>query len=246
MPDPVRNFTVIESAYGRFVVNRHCAFQAEHLIKTGLPHIEAELRAMLTIVATLPADCVLVDAGANIGLVSIPMAQAVKSRGGIVHAFEVQRMLHYALCGGAALNDLVNLVAHHRGLGARAATVLLPEIDYGKAQDFGALSLASAAPAAGSESVDIVALDALALPRLDFLKVDVEGMELDVLDGARATIERCLPWCWIEYWLSGVDPIKARFAGLDYEFYRIDTLNMLCAPRPRSAGSGLRFAAPAA
>jgi hypothetical protein len=34
-----------------------------------------------------------VDAGANIGLVSIPVAQLLKDRGGVVHAFEVQRMM---------------------------------------------------------------------------------------------------------------------------------------------------------
>jgi hypothetical protein len=35
----VNNFTVIESEFGRFIVNRHCAHQAESLIKTGRPHI---------------------------------------------------------------------------------------------------------------------------------------------------------------------------------------------------------------
>ena len=63
----VNHFTVIESVYGRFIVNRHCTFQAEHLIKTGLPHIESELRNILAIVETLPAKSVVVDAGANIG-----------------------------------------------------------------------------------------------------------------------------------------------------------------------------------
>ena len=45
MPD-VNNFTVIESIYGRFVVNRHCKFQAEALIKTGKPHIQDELNLL--------------------------------------------------------------------------------------------------------------------------------------------------------------------------------------------------------
>ena len=39
---PVNNFTVIESRYGKFIVNRHCAHQAEYLIKTGRPHIQDE------------------------------------------------------------------------------------------------------------------------------------------------------------------------------------------------------------
>jgi hypothetical protein len=43
MKHKVNNFAVLESVYGRFVVNRHCAYQAETLIKTGYPHIEPEL-----------------------------------------------------------------------------------------------------------------------------------------------------------------------------------------------------------
>ena len=31
----VNNFVVIESVYGKFIVNRHCDFQADALIKTG-------------------------------------------------------------------------------------------------------------------------------------------------------------------------------------------------------------------
>jgi hypothetical protein len=48
MLDKVNNFTVIESVYGRFVVNRHCQFHAEYLIKTGRPHIQSELNKILT------------------------------------------------------------------------------------------------------------------------------------------------------------------------------------------------------
>ena len=54
-------------------------------------------------------------------------------------------------------------------------------------------------------------------------------MEIDALRGARRLIETHLPWCWIEYWKVGEAPIIATFAGLDYTFYRIDGLNMLCA-----------------
>jgi hypothetical protein len=67
----VNNFTVLESVYGKFVLNRHCAYQADALIKTGYPHIEEELAKILSIIRSLPDGSVIVDAGANIGLVSI-------------------------------------------------------------------------------------------------------------------------------------------------------------------------------
>ncbi len=233
---PVNNFTVVESIYGRFIVNRHCAFQIDWLAKTGKPHIQVELDGMLAIVRTLPDECVVIDAGANIGLVSVPVAQAVAPKGGVVHAFEVQRPLLYALCGTAALNDLPNLHGHLVGLGAAQSVLTVPPVDYGKAQDFGIISLVDDAVGESDETIPITTLDSLDLHRLDFLKIDVEGMEVDVLRGARRTIETFQPWVWIEYWKSGVEEIQQELHGLDYKYFILDELNMLCAPRSRRDG----------
>jgi FkbM family methyltransferase len=240
----INNFTVIDSVYGRFIVNRHCAYQADALIKTGRPHIEPELKNILTLVRSLPQDCVIVDAGANIGLISIPVAQAVRQKGGIVHAFEVQRMMFYALCGAVALNDLENLHVHHRGLGAVKAVLKVPRVDYNAPQDFGMVSLVKQEELSAYESVKIAAIDDLSLPRLDFLKIDVEGMETDVLKGARRTLETHVPWGWIEHWKLGKDPIKQQFAGLSYRFFMADNLNMLCAPTARLEASKMNIAMP--
>jgi FkbM family methyltransferase len=240
----VNNFTVFESIYGRFVVNRHCAFQAEALAKTGRPHIEAELRNILAVVNVLPDGAVCVDAGANIGLVAIPIAQALKPRGGRVAAFEVQRMLFYALCGAAALNDLDNLFAYHAGLGGVERQAAFDPPDYSIAQDYGTLSLARG-KGEGAEIVDIVPIDNLGLSRVDFLKIDVEGMEPEVIAGARQTILKHRPWCWVEYFVLGLDKVKEAFAPFpDYEFRVMDELNVLCAPREKLQASGL-FSNPA-
>jgi FkbM family methyltransferase len=234
----INNFTVIESEFGRFIVNRHCTFQAEGLLKTGRPHIWDELNKILMLVSRLPDHSVVVDAGANIGLVAVPVAQALLSRGGVVHAFEVQRMLCYALCGSAALNDLENLIVHNQALGSIIGTVAVGKPDYSRPQDFGLFSLVGQAGPKPAQ-IEMVTIDSLALARLDFLKVDVEGMEIEVLTGARGSIERHLPWAWIEYWKVNIDDIKAQFAGLGYRFYIMDSLNMLCAPADRLARLGI-------
>ncbi len=242
----INNFTVLNSVYGKFIVNRHCDYQAEALVKTGRPHIDGELKEILTIVNSLPANSVVVDAGANIGLVAIPIAQALKARGGTVHAFEAQRMMFYALCGAAALNDLENLFVWHRAVGAGAGRIDVPRMDYAKPQDFGTVSLVESASGEAGESIDLIDIDDLGLPRLDFLKIDVEGMEISVLQGARTMLEQHLPWCWIEYWKVDPEAIKTQFAGLDYKFYVMDQLNMLCAPAHILAASDLSIHAPEA
>jgi FkbM family methyltransferase len=231
----VNNFTVLESVYGKFIINRHCAYQAEALVKTGFPHIEMELRNILGVVSSLSDNAVVVDAGANAGLVCVPIAQVLKAinKGGIVHAFEVQRMMYYALCGSAALNDLENLYIHNKAVGSKPGTLKAGKPDYGKPQDFGLFSLVNQNDPNAVDEVPVMTIDSLNLPGFDFFKIDVEGMEIDVLKGAQKSIKKYKPWCWVEYWKVDVKDIKKQFEGLDYKFYTMDKLNMLCAPVSR-------------
>lgn len=229
----INDFTMIESIYGKFIVNRHSDAQADWLIKTGKTHIEDELEHILSIINTLPQDCVVIDVGANIGLISIPIAHLVKNKNGVVFAYEVQRMLFYALCGGAALNDLNNLNVFNIGIGEKNEILKVPKLDYSQPQDFGQLSLVNQEDITEFESVNIIALDEVRLSRLDFLKIDVEGMELAVLRGARKSIQKYRPWCWIEYWKTDKELLKNEFNGLGYSLLRMDELNILCAPHDR-------------
>ena len=245
MPFPINNFTAIESVYGKFIVNRRDKFQAEALIRTGRPHIDDELAKILGIVHGLPGGAMAVDAGANAGLIAVPMAQMLAAKGGAVLAFEVQRMMYYALCGTAALNDLENLFVYNLGLGDTIREEAIGKPDYAVAQDFGMFSLLEQKGAPRVEQVRIVTVDSLGLPRLDFLKIDVEGMEVELLRGAARTIAAHRPWCWVEFWKVGAEAIKTQFAPVaEYDFFLVDELNMLCAPCEKLAGSGLVMNAP--
>lgn len=232
MNTPIRNFVTIESIYGPFIINRYCHFQAEALIKTGVPHIQTELDAMMQIVDLLPPNCVAVDGGANAGLVCVPLAQRIRARGGQMHAFEPQRTMYHALCGTVALNQIDNLHLYNMGLGELNTTMSVPPIDYSRDSDFGTVSL-QGRDQVGGMLTPVVRLDALGLNRLDFLKLDIEGMEIEALRGARALLEEHLPWCWIEYWKVGAQAIMEEFSNLDYTFYHIDALNLLCVPLSR-------------
>lgn len=240
----VPNFVVLDSVYGKFIINRHCHYQAEHLIKTGYPHIQSELKNILSVVATLPELAVVLDVGANAGLVAIPVAQALRQRGGRVIAFEVQRQLYYALCGAAVLNDLGNLTPINRGVGRVRDWMKMPEVDYSKPQDFGLFSLVDQGALNGhSTQVEIEPIDEMGLQRLDFLKIDVEGMELDVLEGAKNTLASYRPWCWVEYWKVDRQKLCEVFKGLGYHLYVMDPLNVLCVPEEKLIDSTLKITA---
>jgi FkbM family methyltransferase len=139
-----------------------------------------------------PGD-VAVDAGANIGALTVAMARLVGNQGAVV-AFEPQRAVFDILANNVRLNGLTNVSAQHRALGEKAGTTRVPRLDYGRDDNFGGVALG----AAEGEDVEVITIDSLALPRLRVLKVDVEGMECEVVAGARATIERLQPALYIE------------------------------------------------
>jgi hypothetical protein len=76
----------------------------------------------------------------------------------------------------------------------------------------------------------------MALHRLDFVKIDVEGFELNVLAGGKKTIQCYRPFLHIEYWKVGMDAIINFFKQNeidDYQFLQVDTLNMICVPHEK-------------
>ena len=223
------NFVVLDSIHGRFIINRHCDFQAETLIKTGATHIEGELANIFSLIELLTPGAVIIDGGANAGLFTIPVANRVRDRGHRIISFEPQLTMYRALSGSLALNDIDFCDLRYAGLGETAGTAIVPDIDYSKKQDLGMVQLSETGQ---GTPVNIETIDGLNLDRLDFIKLDVEGYECAALAGGIATIQKYRPYIWVEYFISGIDPIKQALDAVpDYAFYKVDYQNMLCVPR---------------
>jgi FkbM family methyltransferase len=139
-----------------------------------------------------PGDVAL-DVGANIGAHTIPMARIVGPTG-TVYAFEPQRFIHQILCGNVALNELGNVHTLQWAVGHSTGTTRVTPLDYGMPNNFGGVSLGGDR----GEEVAVVAIDDLNLQQLRLLKIDVEGMELNAIMGASATLERCRPILLVE------------------------------------------------
>jgi hypothetical protein len=60
-------------------------------------------------------------------------------------------------------------------------------------------------------------LDSLKLPRVDLIKIDVEGMELEGLIGAQQTIETSHPILLIASIKAGADKLTAWVEALGYK-----------------------------
>jgi FkbM family methyltransferase len=137
---------------------------------------------------------VVLDVGANIGAHTLYFAQAV-GRGGVVVAYEPQRVIHQMLCANLALNGIVNVRTLLAGAGRERGLAQVPLLDYTAANNFGGVSLGAGE---ASEPVDIIPVDALGLARCGLIKIDVEGMEGEVLAGAASTIARHRPVLYVE------------------------------------------------
>lgn len=138
------------------------------------------------------------DIGANIGTHTLALASLV-GESGWVYAFEPQRLVFQALCANIALNSIPNVDAVNAALGAEPCMAPIEEPDPRAANNFGGLALGTTH--CGRYAL-VLSLDAyLDGRKVDFLKIDVEGMELDVLLGARAAIERWHPVIYVEnFW----------------------------------------------
>ena len=137
---------------------------------------------------------VVIDVGANIGTHTVYFAKQVGEQGR-VYAFEPQRPTFQLLCGNVALNALVNAYCLPYAVGREDTDQRIAVADPRAPFNFGAMPILAATT---GESVRFVRIDSLNLPRCDLIKIDVEGMEGDVIAGAHATIERFRPVIYCE------------------------------------------------
>jgi len=161
------------------------------------------------------------DIGANIGCTALLFSQLARA----VHAYEpVPSTFQFLATNVAAV---ATITAYNYGLGREAAQI---PMHYSAASRAGGFLAPTLARPDGhvTETAQIYPLDQCAfgqaLPCIDVLKLDVEGSELAVLDGATATLAACHPLVLLEmnHWCLNA-------------FHRItvpDFLDQLCATFP--------------
>lgn len=169
---------------------------------------------------------IFVDVGANIGLFTLKMAP----KAGRIVAVEPGKDAGDLLVENVALNRFDNVTLVRKGLAeapGRAALFHNPVGD-----DPQAFSLVNDGAATEAEEVEITTLDQLVadlgLPRVDVIKIDVEGAEQRVLAGGLKTISAHRPLIIFEMncpalLSSGGDPAAPwnTLAGLGYSFFRL-------------------------
>jgi len=232
---------VVPTAYGQMIVNRYDINQTAALVKTGQSINHDEICLLGDVLGVLESDPVFLDVGANFGVFSLGLSPRVGPKGK-VHAFEPQRFLFNMLAGSVALNSLLNVYCHNMAVGDREGQVEVPQFDYGRPLNFGSIEFSGEQrekltqerghDASRMEFVPLTTLDRFRFERVDLLKVDVEGMELQVLNGAAATIRRCRPVMFVEFIKVDREALRQRLNANGYIIYE-NKMNYLCVPRER-------------
>jgi len=231
-------FVLTSSNHGTMIVNRFDyrmtgpdkGFGVGHQIleRGSYDPLEVELAVqLLELRRRFHGDGVVgIDCGANIGVHAVEWAIAMTGWGSVV-AIEAQERIYYALAGNIAINNCFNAIAMHAAVSSETGIMKIPTPDYLAASSFGSLELRQRAKNefigqdidysdAAMTAIQKVTLDALSLPRVDLIKIDIEGMEVEALEGAQQIIANNRPILLVEQIKSDREALRAWMAERGY------------------------------
>jgi len=211
-------FVLASSDHGTMIVNRldYRMVDAERGYGVGFQILQtaafdvAEVKLMVDLLALrrkhFGDGVVAIDCGANIGVHTIEWAKAMTGWGSVL-AIEAQERIYYALAGNIAINNCFNAVAVHGAVSSESGILQIPNPNHSVSSSFGSLELRQrdgnefiGQPIDYQNTVNVrkLTLDEFSLPRVDLIKLDIEGMELEAIEGASRTIAASRPIMLVE------------------------------------------------
>jgi FkbM family methyltransferase len=177
----------------------------------------------------------VIDAGAHIGVHTLPLA-ALAGPQGRVYAFEPQKKIYRELVHNLRLNGVGNAVPLRFALGRGVGVIEMESTVSGNE--------GHTAVGRGGDRAELRSIDSFAFKNVSFIKIDVEGFEDEVLEGARLTIARHRPVIMVEiqggyFFIEQAPPeIQAKVAatralltGMGYNVRRIRGYDYLATPQ---------------
>jgi FkbM family methyltransferase len=205
---------IVSGRDGTFLINRKDIYIGRSLEIYG-EHGGLEAAFLKSLVN--PGDHVI-EVGANIGAHTVGLAKTVGA-GGRVDAFEAQRACFALLQAQIALNRLYNVHGYCCAVGQSTGQLWVPVVNYAEYGNFGGIALLSS-PLDETEPVDVITLDdKIGDCDCTLLKIDVEGMEEDVIRGATKLITKHFPLIYVEN--DRIDKSKSLVALLQRLGYRL-------------------------
>lgn len=140
----------------------------------------------------------IIDIGANNGSFAVDFAHLVGDKGN-VYSFEPQRIVYYQLCGNVFMNGIDNVYCYNLAIGNSDTDIQVQKPNYFQNGNVNFGDVKVGKVQGDSVSVEQRRLDYFDFNDVIFIKIDVQGYELNVIKGAENTIRKHRPYLFVEF-----------------------------------------------
>ena len=198
------HYQLLPTRHGSMLVSRNDVFMGQSFLHYG-ECCQFEIDLLLQLLALPNASSGLViEAGSNMGVHTIPIAQLLDRQSRPLLAFEPQQTIFQQLSANLALNGLMNVTALPYACSSQPGTLKFESPNYTQPGNFGGTALTtSTAITHRTRTVPCFPLDELVTTHFPaqpvaLIKIDVEGHELRVLKGAQTILNSHHPILYLE------------------------------------------------
>jgi FkbM family methyltransferase len=165
-------------------------------------------------------ESVVIEGGCHIGSHSVKLSKLSKK----LYCFEPLPESNKLLKKNLLINNCDNVIVSICGLSDKISKTKFEWIPFGNIGGSGLLDNPMGKPKwietdDDEVEVKLITIDSLNLDKLDFIKLDVEGYESKVINGALNTIKKCHPVITVECWSN-------HYGEVNYEYTK-NTFKML-------------------
>jgi len=231
------NLIKVETKYGKLHLLKNDEF-ISGAFKKGQYWAEYEIKIIEDLLNFKNANTlVFFDVGANIGSHVLALARIFKNKIKI-NCFEAQNYIYKILEANIYENNLKNVLAFNNAVSNNNKSIPIRIPDYNQTNNFGSLELQPPKYSDNKkviftnsiENIESIKLDEFKENKVDFIKIDVEGMEHLVIEGGKELIYKHRPFLFIELVKTEAKNILKLFQKIDYSAYLINKENGLFIP----------------
>lgn len=195
---------IIYNEFNHPVLRKYCLFPNDNAVTQSLIQgflYEEYMFDFLKDNSINLIDSDVIEIGSNNGHFTIEFAELVGNRGR-VFSYEPQRIIFQQLCCNLFLNGIDNVFAYQLAIGNEKGVVKFEKADYfnNGSVNFGDVSVYDDKKSNFNsfEEVQSDRIDSFEFNLVKVLKIDVQGYESNVINGALKTIEKHRPYIFIE------------------------------------------------
>ena len=213
---------ITKTRYGQMIYNKN-----DEIIGRSLEEYGEWMQAEMSFLTPyIPVEGVCIDVGAYIGTHSLFFASAVGPKG-IVIAFEPEQIMYQLLSANISMNHHVNIRAFNCAVDATQGLVQISDMDYRTPNNFAAATVSHFA----GYPIEARTIDDCSVPVVHLIKIDVSGMEPEVINGAEQTLRMHQPFIYARHlpFEQSADLVQL-IQSFDYDVYE----HKVCGFNPKN------------